>query len=458
MVALVLWNLAAWIVVAGLRFGADLDLALWFGPPSWPMIAAVAVALTVIAMRREVKDGRRPCSSRDRTALWILLGLGPLLIWALGDRDPTGGADVVVFVVLLLVGLERVYAHRAAIFRRGTWFAAGGRNGRVLAVGTAVVVVALAVTGALAGESETSVVAWALALASYPLYALVQLGAALALPRHVWSGDGHGSRSIVASVALLFALIHAPNPLVMGMTGAGMIAWAVAHARGVGFAWIALSMGLCGATAAQALPFAWTENMRVNSTYVLARQVERHIEVYDTRVDLWASDATLETTGGTLRGWLAALGADAFGAPVPARVLDDWTTRVANARRDRVLRMFLDSEEFRRRHGIERFLHGRDQSLLYPSFVPWDRAQAAYDTLRAHDPARVPDTSFAEFLREAYRAFLQRVPADEEVAGWSPVPSVRGRTEVVRVVLALAGTEDPALWRRPTKWPDWAQP
>lgn len=460
MVALVLWNLAAWIVVAGLRFGDDVDLAL-FGvrAGSWPMIAGVAAGLAVLAFRREVADERRPCGNRDRLALWILLGLGPLTLWSVGDREPLRGVDTIVFGVMALVGLERVFSHRRDVFRARAWFGVGGTTGRWLALGTAVVLAGLAAVALSVDGVEASPTKWALALATYPLYALVQLAVALVLPARVWRDDGHGARAVVVAAAVLFALIHAPNPVAMVLTGVGMIGWMLASRRGVGLAWLALSMGLCGATVAQGLPFAWTENLRVNAGFVLARQTERHIRTYDARVDDLASDATFDATGGDLRGWLARLYVEAFADDdPPAWLLDDWTHRTLNANRDRIVRVFLDSAEFRRRHGVERIMEGEDRSLLFSTFEPWHPAQQVYEALRVADPAQPPAPPFEDFLRATYQATLQRVASTEEIEGWDPVPPARDRIEVVRVVLAQAGIEDPAVWRRPPQWPVWARP
>ena len=138
MTALLLWNLAVWVVVAGLRFGGDLDLALALGiePVSWPITAGVSVGLALLALRRAIAVGEAPWRDADRRALWILCGLGPLALWITADRVVTSGPEVVVFAILGAVGVERVVAHRARVLRASTWWSTGGRTGAVLALGT----------------------------------------------------------------------------------------------------------------------------------------------------------------------------------------------------------------------------------------------------------------------------------------------------------------------------------
>jgi len=459
MVAIVLWNLAVWIVVAGLRFGVDMDLALPFARRSWPFAAAVSGALFVLAFRREVVEGRRPCSSRDHAALWIILGIGPLLLWIFGDRVVTRGFDAIVLVALALVGLERVVAHRKLVFRRDVWFATGGRVGGALAAGTAVVAVVAFVAGRFAGSGEADPTHWAVALATYPLYAMVQLGATLALPARVWrSKDEHGPRATIAGLAFVFAWIHAPNPLVMVLTGGGMVAWALAHQRRVGFAWIALSMGLAGATVAQSLPDSWTQNMRVGAAYVLALQTERHIDAYDDQVEAWSTDAYWKESGSSTEGWLRAISQDIFGASIANAVLEDWTFRLQHARRRQIVLAFLDTERFRRRHGIERRMDGRDRSLLHSTFAPWHPAQGAVLETLEEDPSNPPVEDFEAFLARIYREVLDRDGSDEEIASWSQEPRPGDRPEIVRHVLGLVGVEDPAEWRRPADPLAWARP
>jgi hypothetical protein len=460
MAALLLFHLAGAVLVAGFRFGDDVDLAVGLGPRSWPMLAAVTVGLAALAVRRQVMAGRAPWSSFDRAALWTLAGVGPVVLWAVGDRQALRGVDTFVFGAMAAVGVALLVRHRVRWTRSRPWFGAGGKAGRWLLLGTLVAGagVGLVILAGPGPEPPTTIGGWVLALSTYPLYALVQLGAALALPAFVWRRDAASPRAIVVACAVLFALIHAPNPLVMGLTGLGMLAWAAAYLRGVGLVWIALSMGLLGALVAQGLPEPTTQNMRVNAGYVLALRTDRHVEAYDARVDRLASDAFHERHGGRLRPWLAAVAREVTGREPAAAVLDDWERRIRHANRDRILRMFLESGEFRRRHGIGRIFEGRDRSLLFSTFEPWHPAHAVYDSLRARDPAAPVDESFEDFLRRVYGAVLGREASIEELEGWSSRLPYRARVEVVRVVLARAGIEDPAPWRRPESWPRWAVP
>jgi hypothetical protein len=106
------------------------------------------------------------------------------------------------------------------------------------------------------------------ALLLYPLYAFFQLGIFLAIPALRMRKLGYSTARISMICAIVFSLVHWPNPLLMLMTGVAMLAWSRQFLRGRNLLVLALVMGLAATGLKFMLPQDWTLDLRIGPDYI----------------------------------------------------------------------------------------------------------------------------------------------------------------------------------------------
>ena len=108
-------------------------------------------------------------------------------------------------------------------------------------------------------------------IALYPVYALFQLSIFLLIPAVRMQKMGYSSRAIAISCAVVFSLLHWPNPLLMAATGLAMLIWARQFLGGRSILALALVMGIAATGARYMLPQSWTWEMRIGPDYIEKR-------------------------------------------------------------------------------------------------------------------------------------------------------------------------------------------
>ncbi len=264
----------------------------------------------------------------------------------------------------------------------------------------------------------------------YPLFALVQMSIMLILPAGDLQRCGLSGRWTATACALVFGLLHWPNPLVAVATALAMFFWTQDRLAGRSLISLALGMGFLGAGFSQMLPDAWTAHMRIGPGYV--RRLVRE-DLVDGHLWFAKSQPHWDQHNPLPEEFLEALYPGVIGRPLSSPELAVWESALDRARRKTVIWQFLTSVEYERK---QTFGPPPPAGEMDPDTrLHW---QKIISTLDSQSFWESHGSSWSGFIAELYQNLLDRKASPAELSAWSPRLNIIQRRQILEVMLGHA--------------------
>ncbi len=383
--------------------------ALGFAAPL-ALVLAVLAALLLFVAGGAAKEGNR---ARPFAELLLFFPLLFAFVWFL---LPAGrpGALAMVMAGLFLAAAWFLFRHGPTSTPKTPWYAT--KYTYFLDAG----IILLPVLAGLAMGHSPDLKAGGYSLLLYPLYAFIQLVAFLHIPTTRLRAMGLSAENSTLFAALVFSLIHWPNPLVMLITFAGMLLWAQQFQNGRRLWQLALVMGLCATTVSQFLPDDLTRHMRVGPGYV---RWEAMILLADDSPTNHPSD------------FIQDLYPQTIGRQVLPQELQTWLALIKEARPSTWAAMFLTSAESRKH------LAAAGKELPPPDSDHWtdwpEEWKSRIEHFQSAEYWQRSGGNLAGFVGALYGDILGRGASAKEIGSWQTILTRNQKRRISELLLEL---------------------
>jgi len=382
-------------------------------------LAALAGVLLILATG-SAREGNR---ARPFGELLVFFPLVFAFVWLLLPPGRPDAVSIIFGLALLAAGLF-LFRHWPGPVSDISW----KRNKSSLSLDAAMVLFPV-LTGLALGYSP-DLKASGVSLFLYPLYAFIQLGIFLFIPVTRLRAMGVSSNNSTLFAALVFALIHWPNPLVMLVTLVGMLIWAHQFQRGRPLWQLALIMGLTATTFSQFLPDNLIRHMRVGPGFVRSEAVV-----------LLGDESSIRTPS----EFIEFAYPHTIGRPVLPEELQAYSKLVDEAIRSTWAYMFLNSPESRNH------LVAANDKLPPAGVVHWsdwpDEMKTRISTFASDEYFRKVGGTRESYLKALYVDILGREAGHGEVKPWLKSMSKEQRRKIAQVLLEQRAQQGASVFK-----------